>query len=95
MRHPGHLPPNLPAPTAPSAKPSNITALRPRPDDLDYPPLLPANDARQERLDTIGFVLMMGLVYTLITIGLLALWLSSEPKLDVWQLLWSLVARWS
>ena len=109
MRHLGDLPPNLPAPTAPSAKPtnlrylpprplpkpSNITALRPRPDDLDLPPLLPAPDARQARLDEIGFVVMMGLVYTVITLGLLALWLASEADLDVRQLLWALAARLS
>lgn len=105
MRHPGHLPPNtanmanpakpsnlrhLPPRTLP--QPSNIRALHPRPDDIDYPPLLPATDARQARLDEIGFVVMMGLVYTVI-LGLLALWLASEADLDVRQLLWALAAR--
>lgn len=116
MRHPGHLPPNLPMPLGlpaakavktaqptnlrhlpprPLPKPTNIRALHPRPDDLDYPPLLPATDARQARLDEIGFFVMLGLAYITIGFGLLGLWLSSETDLSLWHILRSLAARWS
>lgn len=68
MRHTGHLP------LRPLPKPSNITALHPRPDDLDLPPLLPATDARQERLDTIGYLTLMAVAYAVIALGLAGGW---------------------
>lgn len=108
MRHPGHLPPNtatmanpakpsnlrhLPPRTLP--KPSNITALRPRPDDLDLPPLLHATDARQERLDTLGYLALVTVAYAIIALGLALgwAWLWQQHGPAITQLLWALAAR--